>query len=68
MNTVTLSQPLSVAAALGRAAAAAWRTVSRWQAERRAAAQLHAMSDRDLADIGIHRSQIDSVVRGLGRR
>lgn len=47
----------------GRAAARRW---SRWRAERRAVAELRGLSDRTLADIGLHRSHIRGVVRELG--
>ena len=43
------------------------RAHARWCAERRAAEQLHAMSDRQLADLGLHRAQIDALVRGARR-
>lgn len=39
-----------------------WSAYSRWRTERHAAAQLHAMSDRDLKDIGLIRSEIDRAV------
>lgn len=39
-------------------------TTALWLERRRARAQLHAMDDRALADLGIHRSQVDAVVRG----
>lgn len=37
--------------------------VSQWRRRRRAIAQLQALSDWSLADIGIERSEIASVVR-----
>jgi uncharacterized protein YjiS (DUF1127 family) len=39
-----------------------WSAYSRWRVEQRAAAQLHAMSDRDLQDIGLIRSEIGRAV------
>ncbi|CAN7617384.1 DUF1127 domain-containing protein [Bradyrhizobium sp. LjRoot220] len=40
----------------------------RWTQQRQAAADLHAMSDYSLRDIGIARSQIDKLVRTSARR
>ena len=50
--------------ALQRACAALWR----WQQQRQAAADLHAMSDYSLKDIGIARSRIDEQVRLAAKR
>jgi uncharacterized protein YjiS (DUF1127 family) len=46
------------------ACAALWR----WQQERKAAAELHTMSDYSLRDIGVARSQIDARVRLASKR
>ena len=49
-----------------RAAAALkgwWLAYITWRIERAAIAQLSAMSDRDLKDIGVHRSDIHRAVR-----
>lgn len=50
---------------LGLAAAARrwWSNYSRWRIEQLAIAQLHAMSDYELKDIGLKRSEIDNAVR-----
>jgi uncharacterized protein YjiS (DUF1127 family) len=45
-------------AALGRA----WSTYLRHRLQRQASAHLHAMSDRELKDIGLSRAQIDIAV------
>lgn len=37
-----------------------------WRAERAAIALLRAMSDRDLSDMGLSRSEIASAVQGAG--
>jgi len=37
---------------------------ARWQADQRALAQLYAMDDRALADIGLSRGDIDAVATG----
>jgi uncharacterized protein YjiS (DUF1127 family) len=50
--------------ALQAACVALWR----WQQQRKAAADLHAMSDYSLRDVGIPRSQIDRRVRLAGKR
>jgi uncharacterized protein YjiS (DUF1127 family) len=39
-----------------------WGTYSRWRVEQLAAAQLNAMSDRELKDIGLVCSEIDRAV------
>lgn len=39
-----------------------------WRTERAAITQLGSMSDRQLKDIGISRSEIDSAVRGEAER
>ena len=49
---------------LQTACAAIWR----WQQQRKAAADLHAMSDYSLRDIGIARSHIDEQVRLAAKR
>jgi uncharacterized protein YjiS (DUF1127 family) len=41
-----------------------WAAYKRRRAERLAIARLHAMSDRQLRDIGITRSQVEFAVRG----
>jgi len=50
--------------ALQTASAALWR----WQQQRKAAADLHALSDYSLKDIGIARSHIDEQVRLSAKR
>ena len=39
-----------------------WIAYSRWRVEQRATAQLNAMSDRELKDIGLIRSEISRAV------
>ena len=41
-----------------------WAAYRRWRAEQVAIARLYAMSDRQLRDIGIVRSEIEFAVRG----
>jgi uncharacterized protein YjiS (DUF1127 family) len=45
---------------LARAASA----LSEWSRRRRAAAELHALTDRELADIGLTHSEIDHIISG----
>lgn len=68
MTTAILSRTGVRPGAARSLAARALRVLARWRCERRAAEQLRAMSDRQLADLGLRREQIDAVVRGLGRR
>ena len=44
-----------------------WQAFRRWRRDARAVAALEALDQRMLKDIGIERSEIESVVRGLGR-
>ena len=44
---------------------AARNAFARWREQQRAYAELIALDDRSLADIGIHRSQIPSLVEGF---
>ena len=48
--------------------AGAFRALWRWQQQRKAAADLHALSDYSLRDIGIPRSQIEQRVRVATKR
>jgi uncharacterized protein YjiS (DUF1127 family) len=41
-----------------------WVAYLTWQLERAASAHLSRLSDRELKDIGLHRSQIPAAVRG----
>lgn len=50
--------------AFAGALSALWR----WQRQRKAAADLHALSDYSLRDIGIARSHIDEQVRLAAKR
>jgi len=48
--------------------AGAFRALWRWQQQRKAAADLHALSDYSLKDIGLARSRIDEQVRLSAKR
>jgi uncharacterized protein YjiS (DUF1127 family) len=45
----------------------AGRRLAAWRRQRLASRQLHALDDRMLRDMGIHRSHIDMIVRGVDR-
>ena len=54
---------------LTAAATAWWRAYCDWHRRRQAIAELEAFSDRELNDIGVRRSEIDSAVHhGIWRR
>ena len=59
---------MSLARFTSGAFVSAFRPLWRWQRQRKAAADLHAMSDYSLRDIGIPRSQIDERVRLAAKR
>lgn len=44
---------------------AARHAVADWRRRQRAAAELSALDDRSLADIGIHRSEIPAIIAGM---
>jgi uncharacterized protein YjiS (DUF1127 family) len=44
-----------------------WQALVRRLRRRQSVAKLRALDDRMLKDIGLKRSQIDSIVHGLGR-
>lgn len=48
-------------------ASALLRMIRQWRDRATLAAELYAMSDHDLADIGLSRCDVDSVVRGCYR-
>jgi uncharacterized protein YjiS (DUF1127 family) len=45
----------------------AGRRLAAWRQQRRASRQLHALDDRMLKDMGIQRSHIEMIVRGVDR-
>jgi uncharacterized protein YjiS (DUF1127 family) len=45
-----------------------WGSYIAWRVEQAAIAQLRSMSDRELHDIGLARSQIEAAVRGSADR
>jgi uncharacterized protein YjiS (DUF1127 family) len=53
-----------IAAAIAGAAAAS-QAMRDWHRRRLAVRQLQSMSDAQLKDVGLHRSQIEFLVRGL---
>jgi uncharacterized protein YjiS (DUF1127 family) len=65
-----MSRPASIGARASFATGAAgflrkaWRRAGQWWHNKRAIAQLEALDDRMLKDIGIERSQIESAVDG----
>lgn len=49
---------------IGRLIRRCWQALQRWEIEQSAIAQLSAMSDRELRDIGINRSEIRFAAKG----
>lgn len=59
----------SALAPLGHAVAGLWRrSLGWWVARQRLTATLEQLSDRELQDIGVSRSDIPAIVRGTYRR
>ena len=61
-------RPSNAAGALATAGAAVkrwWGALIAWRIEEVAITQLKSMSDRELKDIGLTRSQIEAAVRGI---
>jgi uncharacterized protein YjiS (DUF1127 family) len=45
--------------------ASGWSQLSQWRRREQAYSELMALSDRDLADIGVRRSEIPAIVEGV---
>jgi len=58
-----LSEPHASSTGLMLSLAHAFRAVSEWSQRRRMAAELNALTDRELADIGLSRGEIGGIVR-----
>lgn len=58
------SEPHASSTGLMLSLAHAFWAVSEWGQRRRMAAELHALTDRELADIGLTRGEIGHVIRG----
>ena len=63
-NTFPWFEPYASSTGLMLSLAHAYRAVSEWAQRRREAAELNALTDRELADIGLTRGEIGRVVRG----
>ena len=57
------SEPHASRTGLMLSLAHAFRAMSEWSQRRRMAAELNALSDRELADIGLTRGDIGNIVR-----
>lgn len=73
MSTVSSIAPQrtdvgSIVRAVGGAIARWWTAYTIWRMEQWVIGRLMAMSDRQLSDIGIERSQIASAVKGESQR
>ena len=62
------SEPHASSTGLMLSLARASRAVSEWRRHRRTAAELNALTDRELADIGLTRGEIGHVLGGRRRR
>jgi uncharacterized protein YjiS (DUF1127 family) len=70
MFVAILTSPRRVAKLVGAAVGQSWRAYMRWRERRLAIKELGGLDDRVLKDMGLHRSEIESVVYGsdAGRR
>jgi len=71
MSTIINATPLAqrdtaqrLSSRLAATLKAWWIAYLNWRMHELAAAQLRSMSDRELKDIGLHRTQIDAALRG----
>ncbi len=62
------SEPHASSTGLMLSLSRASQAVSEWSRRRRAMAELNALTDRELADIGLTRGEIGHVLGGGGRR
>ncbi len=60
-DTLLWSEPRASSAGIKLSLAHAFRSVSEWSRRRRMEAELKALSDRELADIGLTRGDIGNV-------
>jgi uncharacterized protein YjiS (DUF1127 family) len=58
----------SVATTIAAAAKRLWTAFATWRLEQAAIILLNSMSDQDLKDIGVARSEISIAVRGRGQK
>jgi uncharacterized protein YjiS (DUF1127 family) len=67
MSTLDYARPgrRSLIAAVAAGVRAASQAMHDWHRRRLAVRQLQSMSDAQLKDVGLHRSQIEFLVRGL---
>ena len=72
LNVSGVAPRLDASARMAHGVVSLLRAYARWRARRRDIAYLHTFSDAMLRDIGIHRCEIEGVVRagriGLSRR
>lgn len=61
------SEPHASSTGLMLSLAHAFRAVSEWSQRRRMAAELNALSDRELSDIGLTRGDIGSIISRRAR-
>lgn len=66
-DTFLWSEPHASSTGLILSLAHAFRAVSEWSQRRRMAAELNALSDRELSDIGLTRGDIGSIISRRAR-
>jgi uncharacterized protein YjiS (DUF1127 family) len=67
VRAVLLTWPMTIARSILAATLHGWNVHQAWRARKQGIAELRALDDRHLKDIGLRRGEIESVIYGYGR-